>query len=54
VSFAASPTTAAACTLASGFAGLPPNSPLAADVFALRFEVLLPRNAASFFVNFTP
>jgi hypothetical protein len=54
VIFSASPTTDAACPLASGFAGLPPSSPLAADVFALRFEVLLPRNAASFLLNFTP
>jgi len=53
VSRAASATTACAETFGSGLAGLPPSLPLSAGVFALRFEVLLPRNAASFLVNFT-
>jgi hypothetical protein len=46
--------TPCAVTLGSGLAGLPPSLPLSADVSALRFDVLLPRNAASFLVSFTP
>jgi hypothetical protein len=38
----------------SGLAGLPPSLPFLAEDFSLRFDVLLPRNAASFLVSFTP
>ena len=54
MSRAASATTLRAVAFGSGMAGLPPSAPFAAEVLALRFDVLLPRNAASFLVSFTP
>jgi hypothetical protein len=53
VSLSAAFTAENADVFGSGFAGLPPSLPLLAEVFALSFEVLLPRNAASLLSSFT-